>query len=85
MNNKKIAIIGAMDCEVNKLKELLVDSEVIKKGKLNISKGTISGVEVIVSQSGVGKVNSAMTTQFIIDEFKPDYIINTENKESSSG
>ena len=77
MNNKKIAIIGAMDCEVNKLKELLVNPQIVKKGKLNISKGTISGVEVIVSQSGVGKVNSAMTTQYIIDEFRPDYIINT--------
>lgn len=77
MSKIKIAIIGAMDCEVNKLKEMLMDREDFSQGKINVSLGEISGIDVIVSQSGVGKVNSAMTTQFIIDKYSPDYIINT--------
>jgi adenosylhomocysteine nucleosidase len=34
------------------------------------------GHKVIASVSGIGKVNSAITTQRIIDKFSPDYVIN---------
>lgn len=75
--DKKIAVIGAMDCEINTLKPLLQDIQSINHGKLQIFKGYISGHEVIIAKSGVGKVNAALNTQYIIDNFNPDYIINT--------
>ena len=77
MNNKKIAIIGAMDCEVNKLRGMLQNPEVVKKGNLSFYLGSINNHSVIIAQSGVGKVNAAVCTQVLIDTFQPDYVINT--------
>ena len=76
-NNGTIAIIGAMDCEVDKLKELLETPEVINCGNLNITIGLINSHKVIIAKSGVGKVNAALNTQYIIDKFNPEMVINT--------
>ncbi len=77
MQNKTIGIIGAMDCEVNQLKAKLVDEKVVEVGDLKFHLGKIHNHNVIVVKSGVGKVNAAICTQYIIDKFNPDYIINT--------
>ena len=77
MNNKTIAIIGAMDCEVERLIALLNNKQKINKRNLYIYKGEYLNHKLIVAKSGVGKVNSAMCTQYIIDNFNPDFIINT--------
>ena len=37
---------------------------------------TINNIEVILVESGVGKVNAARTTQILIDNMKVDYIFN---------
>lgn len=75
--NMKIAIIGAMDCEIDTLKDCLSTLETIDCGKLKIYKGKMAGNEVILAKSGVGKVCAALNTQYIIDKYSPDYIINT--------
>ena len=77
MKNNKIAIIGAMDCEIDTLKACLKDIEIIEHGKLKIYKGKIANNEIVLAKSGVGKVCAAINTQYIIDKFSPDYIINT--------
>lgn len=76
-NNLKVAVIGAMDCEVETLKSCLKNSETFECGKLKIFKGQIGNNDIILAKSGVGKVCAAINTQFIIDKFAPDYIINT--------
>lgn len=75
--NSKIAVIGAMDCEIEKIKELLSDIAECDFGGFTIWIGKINNHEIFVSKSGVGKVNSAINTQFLIDKFHPDYVINT--------
>lgn len=77
MNNKTIAIIGAMDCEVERLLKLLENKEKVNANNLYIFKGTFQNFNLIIAKSGVGKVNSALCTQYIIDNFSPNYIINT--------
>ncbi len=78
MNNKKtIGIIGAMDCEVEKIRELLSDKEEKILGFLKIYTGKLHGHNIILAKSGVGKVAAGICTQYIIDNYKPDYIINT--------
>ena len=78
MNNKKtVGIIGAMDCEVNKLKSKLQNLNETKYGELTINTGILHGHNIILVKSGVGKVNAALCTQYIIDKYSPDYIINT--------
>lgn len=77
MSNKTIAIIGAMECEVELLHELLQNAEKIEDNRFEIFKGIIGEHTVIIAKSGVGKVASACCTQFITDKFHPSYIINT--------
>ncbi len=77
MNNKTVCIIGAMDCEVERLKSILKDVEEIHQGAFNIFKGKVSNKDVVVVKSGVGKVCGAVCTQLLIDKFHPNCIINT--------
>lgn len=73
----KIAIIGAMDCEINKLKDLCSDIKAEEANNLTIYTGTLLGHPVILAKSGVGKVCAALHTQYIIDKYSPAIIINT--------
>ena len=77
MKNKTICIIGAMECEVEKLKQKLEGLKTAHNGKMIIYTGSLYGHNVILTQSGVGKVNAAIGTQYIIDKYSPDFIINT--------
>ena len=53
-----IGIIGAMDEEVSKLKEAMEDIEITKKASMEFYKGKMSGKDVVVVRSGIGKVNA---------------------------
>lgn len=71
----KIIIIGAMDVEIEKIIETYnMTKEVNTNREIYLSK--YKDKELIVSKSGVGKVNSAINTQYIIDKYNPDYIVN---------
>lgn len=71
-----IGIIGAMTEEVEALKEEMTVKNVFEKANKSFYKGTLWDKEVVVVVSGVGKVNSAITTQIMIDEFNTDIVIN---------
>lgn len=73
---KKIGIITAMQEEFAVIEELMNNIEVINKYNLKIYSGLINNKEVVLVECGVGKVNSARTTQILIDTFEIDYIIN---------
>lgn len=78
MQNKlTFGIIGAMECEVNNLKSKLKNLEEDSVGSRIFYTGELHGHNVVLVQSGVGKVNSAICTQYIIDKYAPNYIINT--------
>ena len=72
-----LAIIGAMDEEVAKLKEHMTDVEVTTKASMDFYKGNLNGKEVVVVRSGIGKVNAGMCTQILADLFGVTHIINT--------
>lgn len=44
---------------------------------MNFCEGTLNGKEVVVVRSGIGKVNAAVCTQILADEFGVDGVINT--------
>lgn len=72
-----IGIIGAMDEEVNKLKEVLEGAQVATVAGMNFVKGLLEGKEVVIVRSGIGKVNAGMCTQILADRYNVNYIINT--------
>ena len=73
----KIAIIGAMECEIENIKKELSYLKEENYADLKIFTGTINDKFIVLAQSGVGKVNAALNTQYIIDTYKPNIIINT--------
>ena len=73
----KIGIIGAMDVEVAELREKMSGLTVHKYTGMEFYEGVLEGVDVVVVQCGVGKVNAAMCTQVLCDRFAVTHVVNT--------
>lgn len=74
---KCIGIIGAMEQEVEILKGKMEISKIEKKASMAFYQGTLCGKEVVIVRSGIGKVNAAVCTQILVDDFQVAGIINT--------
>lgn len=72
-----IGIIGAMEEEVAKLKELMNVEDVSEKASMTFVKGTLCGKDVVVVRSGIGKVNAAVCAQILVDVYGVTALINT--------
>jgi adenosylhomocysteine nucleosidase len=77
MRNLKIGIIGAMEPEIALLRSQLQNAHQSTIAHHQFYSGKLAQVDVILLQSGIGKVNAAIGTTLLIQEFKVDYIINT--------
>ena len=71
-----IGIIGAFDEEVEKFIETFQLKEE-EDSIWNIYLGEYKGKQLVVCRSGIGKVNSGAMTQYLIDHFHVDLIINS--------
>lgn len=71
-----LGIIGAMDVEVKAIKDKVKNKTVTQKAGTEFVCGFIEGVTVCVAQCSPGKVNAALCTQAMIDNFNVDKIIN---------
>lgn len=73
----KVAIIGAMEEEVVILRDQMKDITITNVAGCEFTEGELAGVHVILSKSGIGKVNAAMSTSLLMQIFKPTYVLNT--------
>ena len=76
---QRIGIIGAMAQEVEHLASLLEERETRSHVGSTFHSGRLHGVEVVILQSGIGKVNAAVGTTLLLDIYKPDAVINTSS------
>lgn len=74
---KKIAIIAAMSKEIAELKKLLSNAEEKTLDGIDFITGDLGGKEIILTESGIGKVCAAVKTTELINLFKPDCVINS--------
>ena len=74
---KKLGIIGAMDVEVATLKEKMVNRTVHSIAGSEYVEGQLEGLDVVVVQCGVGKVNAALCAQVLCSVFCVTHIVNT--------
>ena len=72
-----IGIIGAMEEEISKLKEIMENKETKVIASMEFVQGKISGKSVTVVRSGIGKVNASACTQILADRFGVGTVINT--------
>ncbi|GAA5138144.1 5'-methylthioadenosine/S-adenosylhomocysteine nucleosidase [Thalassotalea piscium] len=73
----KAGIIGAMEPEVAILKDKLTNATIEQHAGFTFYQGQLDGVEVVIVQSGIGKVAAALATAILLDRYTPDYIVNT--------
>lgn len=71
---KTIAIICAMEKELSYLRETFAARCV--DGVRNIYEAEQDSKKIVLCISGIGKVNSAACTQYLIDRYSPDCVIN---------
>ena len=74
---KKLGIIGAMDVEVATLKEKMTEKTVRTIAGSDYCEGKLEGLDVVIVQCGVGKVNAALTAQILCSVFCVTHIVNT--------
>lgn len=72
-----IGIIGAMQVEIEGLCSLIENCEIKELFGRKFFVGCIRGKDVVVVESGVGKVNASITTSILCSNFNIDLIINT--------
>lgn len=73
----KLGIIGAMDVEVALLKEKMENLTVCSRAGMEFCEGILEGLDVVVVQCGVGKVNAALCVQVLCDCFGVTALTNT--------
>ena len=71
-----IGIIGAMESEIEAMKNMLQDVKLEKVSGICYYLGTIDNVQVVIAKSNEGKVNSAICTQTMILKYNPKIILN---------
>ena len=73
----KLGIIGAMDVEVAALKEKMENKLTSVKAGMEFCEGKLEGLNAVVVQCGVGKVNAALCAQILCDCYGVTAIVNT--------
>ena len=72
-----IGIIGAMDVEVNSLKEAASITKTTKIAEMEFCEGKLNEKDVVIVKCGMGKVNAGICANTLINDFDCTKIINT--------
>lgn len=72
-----IGIISAMKLEAQYIIDHLDNKQEENVNDIKFSKGNIGKIDIVVAISGIGKVNSAITTSLLISKYNPLIIINS--------
>ncbi|MCB5604068.1 5'-methylthioadenosine nucleosidase, partial [Bifidobacterium breve] len=75
-----VAIISALDEEAAHIADSLDNMTVTERASLSVARGTLTTdageeLDVAVTVGGMGLVNAAATTQFLIDLVHPEAVI----------
>ena len=70
-----LAIIGAMKEEIDLIESAMMVSVHQTQAGIKTIRGEFSGVDIVLAQCGIGKVNATICTQMLIDHFQPDTLV----------
>lgn len=73
----RIGIIGAMDEEIEILKDKIDIIQITEKAGMKFYEGKVNDKEIVLVRCGIGKVNAAICTQVLITYFNVEGVINT--------
>ena len=72
----KLGIIGAMEQEVETLLEQMENKTAFTKAGSTFYEGKLAGLDAVVVQCGIGKVNAALCVQILCDCFAVTHVVN---------
>ena len=72
-----IGIICAMQIEADGVLALCENKNTAEKYGMTFTTGTLNGKELVVVVCGIGKVNAAMCASTLINDYKPELVINS--------
>jgi len=75
--NQVTGILGAFPPEVNLLYDQLLEKKDHIIQHIRFTEGILNGRKIILAQTGIGKVNAAITTTLLLEHFNPAEIIFT--------
>lgn len=76
-NKTRTGIIGAMETEIQLLKEAMIIEDTQEFSSMRFYLGRIGNRDIALVQSGMGKVNAAICAHTLIREFNAKEVINT--------
>src|SRR5881398_1536104 len=74
-HNPITAILGAFPPEVAAIRTKIKDRKDTIIQNIQFSTGLLNGRNVVLAQTGIGKVNAASITTLILDHFNPEEVI----------
>lgn len=74
---KSTAILGAFGAEVTLIHSKIQDPKEVIIQNIHFTTGILNGRHVVLAQTGMGKVNAAITTSLVLDHFHPSQVIFT--------
>lgn len=76
-SNNITAIVGAFQLEVEYLKSQVSGISEQKIEGIPFYTGQLNGQPIVLTRSGIGKVNAALTTAILLEHFRPKYLLFT--------
>lgn len=73
----RIGILGALEQEIELLRTHMQGQETHEHGQLHFITGTLHGADIVLVRCGVGKVAAAIAASTLIQQFSPNYVVNT--------
>ena len=73
----RIGVIAAMRAELDALTGMLESPGTVTKAGFAFHTGVLGGRDAVLVLSGIGKVNAAVGTALLIEDFAPDAVVNT--------
>lgn len=73
----KLGILGAMELEVETLLASMEERNSYVHASTTFHTGKLEGLDVVVVQCGIGKVNAALCVQLLCDKFGVTHLVNT--------
>ncbi|ASK26442.1 5'-methylthioadenosine/S-adenosylhomocysteine nucleosidase [Neisseria chenwenguii] len=77
MDFNTVAVIGAMEQEIELLRASMSDVKEVKFGRFTAYEGGLAGKRAVLVLSGIGKTNAAAAAAWAISCFAPDCVVNT--------
>jgi len=71
-----ILVIGAMEQEISVFKDMIEGVEELNISGVNCFMGKFAGKDVLLMLSGIGKINAAVNTTIMFENFKITHVIN---------